>query len=106
MWTPFARLRKPRRHPSLWQLMKLYEINHIGKTFGITLEEFVRDPWQYLGKPSPEIQRLWDRPHQLMPKQLEISFNGARHPGGVSPHGVAGDGTREAPKPTRAVRRG
>jgi hypothetical protein len=54
--------------------MKLYEINHIGKTFGITLEEFVRDPWQYLGKPSPEIQGLWDRPHALLPQQLEIAL--------------------------------
>jgi hypothetical protein len=74
MWIPFARLHRQKRNPSLWQLMKLYELNHIGKTFGITLEEFTRAPWQYLGKPSPEIQQLWDRPHQLLPQQLEIAF--------------------------------
>ena len=67
MWIPFARLRKPKRNPSSWQLMKLYELNHIGKTFGVSQDEFIRDPWQYLGRPSPEIQRLWDRPYQQLP---------------------------------------
>ena len=72
MWIPFARLLKSKRNPSSWQMMQLYELNHIGKTFGVSLDEFVRDPWQYLGKPSPEIQRLWDRPHRLLPRQMEI----------------------------------
>lgn len=45
MWIPFARLLKSKRNPSSWQMMQLYELNHIGKTFGVSLDEFVRDPW-------------------------------------------------------------
>lgn len=59
------------RHVSRAQWAALYRLNHIEKTFRIDFGTFLEDPWAYLGRPSPEIQALWDRPYSLLPKQLE-----------------------------------
>jgi hypothetical protein len=50
-----------------------YRRNHIYRTFDVDFETFLKEPWDYLGKPSPEIQALWDRPRSLLPEQREVA---------------------------------
>lgn len=64
-------VRRPRAGPDLTQL---YEMNHIERTFGVSLAEFNDNPWRYLGAASPEIQALWGRAYRLLPDQLSVAL--------------------------------
>lgn len=52
---------------------RLYRLNHIGQTFGISVEQFSANPWGYLGRPSPDIEALWNREHSLLPAQATVA---------------------------------
>ena len=54
-------------------LERLYQANHIQRTFNVDFETFRADPGRYLFALPPDLQALWAREHTLLPEQRRIA---------------------------------
>jgi hypothetical protein len=88
-------------------LDRLYQANHIQRTFNVDFETFRADPGRYLFALPPDLQALWARGHTLLPLQRRIAdrYASATRPlAKNSPDATLGHEQPRSPRQSRAHR--